>query len=52
MLELRYTDGSLRRETLPVKARKYDIQRMDGLPPEMVTPPKAVLERISRRETG
>ena len=48
VLELRYTDGSLRRETLTVKARKYDIQRVDGLPPKMVTPPKAVLERISR----
>lgn len=33
-------------ETYDVAAREYDIQRIDGLAPEMVTPPEAVLERI------
>jgi len=48
VLELRYADGSMRRETLTVKPRKYDIQRIEGLPPRMVTPPKEVLARIAR----
>lgn len=34
--------------TLRVAAQKYDIQRIDGLPPAQVTPPPAVLERIKR----
>lgn len=29
-------------------ARQYDIQRIDGLPSKMVTPPKAVLARIKQ----
>lgn len=36
---------------LSVSARKYRIQRIDGLPPRMVTPPPAVLARI-KRENG
>ena len=48
VLELRYTDGSIRKETLTVKPRKYRIQRIDGLPSRMVTPPKSVLNRILR----
>ena len=31
---------------LAVKKRQYRIQRIDGLPPKMVTPPPAVLARI------
>ncbi|WP_028079335.1 M23 family metallopeptidase [Solimonas soli] len=30
----------------PVARREYDIQRIEGLPPKMVTPPPEVLERI------
>jgi murein DD-endopeptidase MepM/ murein hydrolase activator NlpD len=48
VLELRYPDGSLRKEALSVAPRKYDIQRIDGLPPKMVTPPPEVLDRIKR----
>lgn len=47
-LELRYPDGSQRKETLAVERRTYDIQRIDGLPPRMVTPPKEMLARIER----
>lgn len=47
-LELRYPDGSQRKETLAVERRTYDIQRIDGLPPLMVTPPKEMLARIER----
>lgn len=48
LLKLRYPDGSTQTETIKVKKRKYKIQRIDGLPPKMVTPPKEVLERIRR----
>jgi murein DD-endopeptidase MepM/ murein hydrolase activator NlpD len=34
-----------------VASRKYNIQRIDGLPPKMVTPPEKTLKRI-RRENG
>ncbi len=47
-LKLQYPDGGTRTETLAVKKRDYKIQRIDGLPPKMVTPPKAVLDRIKR----
>lgn len=48
VLELRYADGSVRKVALSVEPRKYDIQRIDGLPPKMVTPPPDVLARIKR----
>jgi murein DD-endopeptidase MepM/ murein hydrolase activator NlpD len=35
-------------QTLAIKSRVYDIQRIDGLPPRMVTPPESVLARIKR----
>jgi hypothetical protein len=38
--------------TLEIKARTYKTQRIDGLPPKMVTPPKAVLNRIRRENRG
>jgi len=47
-LVLRHPDGAIRTKTLQVKKRKYRIQRIDGLPPKMVTPPKKVLARIRR----
>ncbi len=34
--------------SLDVAARKYNIQRIDGLPPKMVTPPESTLKRIRR----
>lgn len=33
---------------LAIEQRKYDIQRIDGLPPEKVTPPPEALEQIKR----
>ncbi len=44
-------DGGRRSLSLAIKARKYEIQRIDGLPKKMVTPPREVLARI-RRENG
>lgn len=45
-LTLRHPDGRSTTRTLAVTAREYDIQRLDGLPDGMVTPPPAVLARI------
>lgn len=47
-LELRAPDGAVRTEKIAVKKRSYKVQRIDGLPPKMVTPPKSVLDRIKR----
>ncbi len=43
-------DGSQSVRKLAIARRDYDIQRIDGLPPKMVTPPEEVLQRI--REEG
>ncbi|MGE0660115.1 MAG: M23 family metallopeptidase [Reyranellaceae bacterium] len=40
--------GAVERRTLSVARRQFQIQRIDGLPPAMVTPPPEVLERIKR----
>jgi murein DD-endopeptidase MepM/ murein hydrolase activator NlpD len=48
ILSVRLPDGTKSEQTLAIKPRVYDIQRVDGLPPRMVTPPKAVLARIKR----
>jgi len=51
---LYWRDGSGQRQsmTLAIKKRDYKTQRIDGLPPKMVTPPKAVLDRIRRENRG
>ncbi|MDA1101154.1 MAG: M23 family metallopeptidase [Proteobacteria bacterium] len=45
------TDGIKHSIKLTIKARQYEIQRIDGVPKKMVTPPADVLVRI-RRENG
>ncbi len=47
VLELTLPDGTLARRTLSIAQRSYDIQRIDGLPQEKVTPPEEVLARIA-----
>jgi murein DD-endopeptidase MepM/ murein hydrolase activator NlpD len=47
VLELTLPDGTVARRTLAIEQRSYDIQRIDGLQPEKVTPPEAVLARIA-----
>ncbi|MFQ5534056.1 MAG: M23 family metallopeptidase [Sphingomonadales bacterium] len=47
-LEIVYSDGTSEHRTLNVRRRSYRVERIDGLPPKMVTPPKQVLERIRR----
>lgn len=37
-LEVRRPDGRIERRTLPIVPRRFDVQRIDGLPPAKVTP--------------
>jgi murein DD-endopeptidase MepM/ murein hydrolase activator NlpD len=43
-----YPDGHSATRDLTVAPRQYDIQRINNLPPQMVTPDPAVMERIKR----
>lgn len=47
-LEAIFPDGRTLVRKIAVLARDYEIQRIDGLPEKMVTPPPAVLARIAR----
>lgn len=48
VLAVRYPSGQTEERRLAVTQRSYQIQRIDGLPEKMVTPPKALIERIQR----
>ena len=48
VLSVTFPDGSSQRYGLAVKGRKYDIQRIDGLPSRKVTPGKEDLKRIRK----
>ena len=45
-LEAHLPDGSTQTEELAIRERDYDIQRINGLPQNKVTPPESVLKRI------
>ena len=47
-LEITDPDGAIERRALEIGQRTYRSERIDGLPPAMVTPPPEVLERIRR----
>lgn len=47
-LTVRRPDGQEEAVALTVVQRDYDIQRIDGLPQTMVTPPEGVWDRIQR----
>ncbi len=47
-LTLAFPDGRAASYTLEIEQREYDVQRIDGLPKEKVTPPPEVLERIQK----
>jgi len=49
-LVVTYPDGTRRARSLTISQRAYEVQRIDGLPPKMVTPEPAVLERIRREQ--
>ncbi|HEY6334877.1 MAG TPA: M23 family metallopeptidase [Alphaproteobacteria bacterium] len=46
-LTVRHPDGQNEERVLAVEQRHYDIQRIIGLPPAMVTPPPEILKRIT-----
>lgn len=46
-LRIRGADGREHSQLHAVAQREYEVQRIDGLPQQMVTPPPAVLERIA-----
>lgn len=46
-----YPDGGREERVIMVAPRRYQVQRLNGLPPEQVTPPPTVLERIRRENT-
>lgn len=46
VLTVRYPDGAVEKHALAVKARKYKVERIEGLPPKMVTPSEEDLVRI------
>jgi murein DD-endopeptidase MepM/ murein hydrolase activator NlpD len=48
LLEIALPDGRRLARPLGVAQRRYDIQRIDGLPPAQVTPPPEVMARIRR----
>lgn len=48
VLKVRYPSGAEETRKLAVKQRKYDVQRIDGLPQKMVTPDPEVVARINR----
>ncbi len=50
VLVVRAPDGREERRTLAVEERRYDIQRIDGLPERKVTPPEEVWERIKAEQ--
>ncbi len=41
-------DDRIKHRRIKVKQRRYDIQRIDGLPEDMVSPPPEILARIKR----
>jgi len=49
-LDVVFADGSSAHRDLKVAARQYDIQHINGLPAQQVTPDAATLERIKREQ--
>lgn len=47
-IEVRFPDASVLRRQLTIRQRHYSVQRINGLPPQQVTPGKAALARIRR----
>ncbi len=45
-LEITHPDGRRETQTLPIGARRFDIQRIEGLPERQVSPPPEDLARI------
>ena len=50
-LQICDANGGCEQQSLSIAQRQYDIQRVNGVPQQTVTPPASVLERI-RKETA
>jgi murein DD-endopeptidase MepM/ murein hydrolase activator NlpD len=50
-LDITFPDGSSEHRSLTIAPRQYDVQRIDGLPPQQVAPDAAAQERIARERT-
>jgi len=46
VLELHYANGTAKHHTITIHRRVYDVQRINGLPPDLVEPKPQDLERI------
>jgi len=51
LVEVSWSDGTVESQSYTPTVRQYEIQRVNGLPQNTVTPPPEVLERI-KREAG
>ncbi len=51
LVEVTWSDGTVENQSYTPTIRQYEIQRVNGLPQNTVTPPPDVLERI-KREAG
>jgi murein DD-endopeptidase MepM/ murein hydrolase activator NlpD len=49
-LDVLFADGTRAHRDLTIAARQYDVQRIDGLPEQQVSPDAATLERIKREQ--
>lgn len=47
-LSVAFPDGRREDRILSIAPRQYEVQRLSGLPPDQVTPPPGLLERIRR----
>ena len=47
-LKIIYPDNRIEIRTLLIKKREWNIERIDGLPPKKVSPPKSMIIRIKR----
>ena len=45
-----FPEGRREVRSLSIAPRQYEVQRLNGLPPDQVTPPPALLERIRREK--
>ena len=52
VIHARYADGSMESREIVPAIRDYEIQRITGLPDNLVTPPPDVIERIKRESAA
>lgn len=50
VVSIRLPDGRQKRVRIPVRARAWPIQKVDGVPPKTVSPPPVVKARIKREQ--